>query len=110
MKILISYVTDSYTWSVTRRILGNPLDILDDSQYLYDKTGQLTEEKKPYEQTRLSYSYDNSGNILKVEKFDINSSFSLGKTEFTYDTVIPNRLLSVTKDGETKTIIYNDAL
>ena len=50
------------------------------------------------------------GNVLKVEKFDINSSLSLGKTEFTYDTVIPNRLLSVTKDGVTKTFTYSSAL
>jgi len=107
---MISYETDSYTGNVTRRTLENPEDILDESQYLYDKTGQLTEEKKPYEQTRSSYLYDNSGNVLKVEKFDINSSLSLGKTEFTYDTVIPNRLLSITKDGVTKTIVYSDAL
>ncbi len=58
----------------------------------------------------MSYLYDNSVNVLKVEKFDINSSLSLGKTEFTYDTTIPNRLSSVTKDVIIKTITYNDAL
>ena len=102
---MISYEISNLTGNITRRTYRCPEDIIDESEYLYDNIGQLIEEKKTYEGVRTHYTYDNCGNITKVEEYPINSDLLISKKEFTYDNYKANRLVSVTKGVQLKQLV-----
>ena len=104
----IGYIVSDSTGNITKRTYGCPEDIIDESEYIYDKLGWLVEEKKPYDGTRRRYTYDNVGNIVKIEDFPLNSDSLTSETNFVYNQ-IPIRLNSFSKDGIVSTVNYSSS-
>ena len=56
------------------------------------------------------YEYDMLGNITKKYDYEVESGDEYNTILFGYDTIWPDRLKTITKDGVTKTVEYDSSL
>lgn len=104
----IDYQNDSNTGNVTRRTLCNQTQILDDVLYVYDKFGQLIEERNTVDDLKIVYSYDRLGNLLGKYEYQLSTNTIINRINFEYHTYNPSKLITYTKNDSSKTINYHD--
>ena len=104
----IGYIVSDSTGNITKRTYECPEDIIDESEYIYDKLGWLVEEKNISDNICTRYTYDDLGNIINIKKTNASNSTNISETNFVYNQ-IPIRLNSVSKDGIVSTINYSSS-
>ena len=106
----ITYVTDLSTGRVIGRKLESPQDDLNNVSYEYSPYGFLVCELDELRHFKTVYSYDNNGNITRIEKFNTNTNESISVKTFNYDTLWPDRLKQIYDNGVMYMLEYDESL
>ena len=109
-KRTIRYDVSETTGNIERIELSSSNNVLDSVNYLYNLYGNLKEEVHSLENYRIVYTYDKAGNLLKKEKYAIDSEALFESMDFGYSSEWPDKLTTFTKGGVTNLIEYDSVM
>ncbi|MDD6212329.1 MAG: hypothetical protein PUB22_04200, partial [Clostridiales bacterium] len=95
-----------YTYDGNGNLSGIQINGTETASYVYDSSGQLTEENLPEQGLRYEYTYDAFGNITQVEAWEEDESTPFLSRTYTYGN---SQWLDQLTGWDNHTISYDEA-